>query len=146
MKMYNSQRHAREVIAQIQKMRDDLKGLREKAGQGAVADAINALDQKVGAIAGAGGGGGRAGGGGGRGQRQAGGPTLASVSGEMVQLLEMLQGADATPTTQLIAAVGEADKAFTSLMGQWNQIKSSDLKALNDQLKAANLSTITIGS
>jgi hypothetical protein len=150
MKMYEGQRQARDAMAQIQKMRDELKALHEKAGKGALADSIDAFDQKAAAIAGGGGGGRRGGGGGGgggsRGQGQGGGPTLGTISGEMVQLMELLQGADATPTTQAAIAAEEAQKSFDGLMERWNELKSKDAKALNDQLRQANLTPISIGS
>jgi photosystem II stability/assembly factor-like uncharacterized protein len=144
MKMYDGQRNAREALAQIQKIRADLRATRDKAGQAPVAGEIDVLDQKLAAIAGAGGvGRGGGGGGGGRGQRQANGPTLATLSGEMVQLMELLQGADATPTTQAVSSIEEAAKSLNDLMTRWAAIKTSDIKTLNDQLQKANLPLIT---
>jgi hypothetical protein len=36
----------------------------------------------------------------------------------------LLQGADVTPTTQLMAAVGQRRMALAKLMTQWNVLKS----------------------
>ena len=147
MKMYEGQRQAQDTIAEIRKLTEELKTLHDKAGQGALADAITALSQKATAIAGAGGGGRfGGGGGGGRGQRQAAGPTLASVSGELIQSMETLQGADAAPTSQAAAAAEDAQKSLDELLERWDELKTRDLKALNDQLKAANLPPVSIGS
>jgi hypothetical protein len=62
----------------------------------------------------------------------------------MTSLMSLLQGADAVPTSQALAAVSERQKAFATLMGKWNAFKTQDLANLNAQLKAANLSPIEI--
>jgi hypothetical protein len=41
----------------------------------------------------------------------------------MNQLLGLLQGADATPTTQLVAAVGQRRAALDKLIARWNALK-----------------------
>ncbi|HEY1912817.1 MAG TPA: hypothetical protein VGG73_17960 [Vicinamibacterales bacterium] len=61
-------------------------------------------------------------GGGGRGAVE--GPdTLNSVIGSMNQLMGLLQGADATPTTQLTQAVTVRQAALTKLLAQWTAMK-----------------------
>jgi hypothetical protein len=54
-------------------------------------------------------------------------------------LLGALQEADVAPTTQASAAADELAKQLTPLMQSWQQIKSKELPALNQQLKNANL-------
>jgi hypothetical protein len=50
-----------------------------------------------------------------------------------------IEGADTTPTTQAVAAVAEVQKALDSLLARWQELRSRDLPALNDQLKQSNL-------
>jgi len=79
----------------------------------------SALEAKLNGIAGAGAGGGRRGGGGGRGAAAPSGPTLASMSGELLSLMNLLEDADVEPTTQALAAVRTAQKDFASLETRW---------------------------
>ncbi|HLJ47208.1 MAG TPA: hypothetical protein VKU01_14425 [Bryobacteraceae bacterium] len=124
------------TLAEIRSLRDKLRDLKGRAGQGTVADAIATFDQKLAAIEG-GGGFGR-GGGGGRGAAP--GPdTLTSVSGGLGLLMRSMEGADVAPTTQSVAAVTERRAALAKLMQRWQGIKGADLSALNTQLKSANL-------
>jgi len=61
---------------------------------------------------------------GGRGAAADGPDTFNSVIGSMNQLLGLLQGADAAPTTQLTAAVAGRRAALTRLMARWNAAKN----------------------
>jgi hypothetical protein len=56
----------------------------------------------------------------------------------------LLQGADAAPTSQALAAVTGRRQALASLMAKWNAFKTQDVANLNVQLKAANLPAIEI--
>jgi len=38
--------------------------------------------------------------------------------------MNLLQGADVAPTTQLVAAVAQRRAALTKLMAQWNALKA----------------------
>jgi hypothetical protein len=61
-------------------------------------------------------------------------------------LLGVLQEADVAPTTQASGAVDELEKQLSPLMQSWQQIKSHDLPALNQQLKNANLPELKLES
>jgi photosystem II stability/assembly factor-like uncharacterized protein len=61
---------------------------------------------------------------GGRGAAADGPDTFNSVIGSMNQLMGLLQGADATPTTQLVAAVNLRRAALTKLKTRWNALKT----------------------
>ena len=79
------------------------------------------------------------------GERFADGPreqTLAGVSGEMQQLLRILQGADATPTTTAVTACEEAGKSLRQLLSRWGELKDKDIKALNERLSKAGLTPL----
>ena len=61
------------------------------------------------------------------GQRGRGGPTgpdtLGSVNGALLAVMQMLQGADVSPTTQTVAAVSNRRAALRKLMQQWSVLK-----------------------
>ena len=105
-------------LLNVQKTLTDVRALRGKTTG-------TPLDQKLAALEGGGGGGGRGGGGGGgRGGAPEGADTLGNVSGGLNQLMGLLQGADVTPTTQLVAAVGARHAAVMKLMAQWTALKA----------------------
>jgi len=107
----------------VQKALDDVRALRERINRqrGHAGDerALVAFQNKVIAIQGEAAGGR---GGGGRGGAPEGPDTLSNISGGLSQLLGLLQGADITPTTQLVAAVGARRQALAKLMTQWSAI------------------------
>ena len=59
---------------------------------------------------------------GGRGAALDGPDTFNSVLGSMNQLMGLLQGADTTPTTQLVAAVNKRRAAMAKLMARWAEL------------------------
>ncbi len=58
--------------------------------------------------------------------------------------MNLIDGVDAKPTTQALKAVEDQQRAFANLQTRWNELKSKDLKALNDQLSKANLPAVTM--
>ena len=64
-------------------------------------------------------------GGGGRGAAVAGPDTFTSLIGSMDQLMNLLQGADVAPTTQLVAAVGQRRAALEKLLADWRTLRSA---------------------
>ena len=143
MRCYEGIRQAREAIEQVRKLRTQLRSLRERAGQGAVADAISELERRAAALEGAGGGG-RGGGGGGGAGGGSGEPSLSRVSGELLGLMGLVEGADVTPTTQAVAGSEQVQKALAGILGRWNELKEKDVKALNEQLAKAGLPALTL--
>ena len=63
--------------------------------------------------------------------------SLGRLSGELGTLLEILQGADATPTTQAVSACADTKKNLDELLGRWTDLKTRGLKALNTQIGQA---------
>jgi hypothetical protein len=143
MRCYEGITRARAAQAEVRKLREQLKSLKDKAGQGAVADAIAALDQKASAIEGAGGGG-RFGGGGGRGGGGGSTPSLSSIAGELFAVMNLVDATDMPPTTQAVAATSALQRNLNDVFGRWDELKSKDVKSLNDQLSKANLPAITM--
>ncbi|HTS47334.1 MAG TPA: hypothetical protein VMH05_05285 [Bryobacteraceae bacterium] len=97
---------------------DQIRALHPKLGQ------AKDLDQRLTALEGA-----STGGRGGRGA-PAGPATLNSLRVALSNLLNLLQDADAAPTTQEIAAVADRHKAFTALEQRWAALQN-ELKQLN---------------
>ncbi|MEK6302117.1 MAG: glycoside hydrolase [Acidobacteriota bacterium] len=136
MRCYDGMKQAREAIEQVRKLRTQLRSLRDRAGQGALADAITALETKAAALEGASGG--FRGGGGGSSE-----PSLSQVSGDLLGLMRLVEGADVTPTTQAVAASEQLQQTLSGLLSRWRELKDKDVKALNEQLAKAGLPGLT---
>jgi hypothetical protein len=135
---YEGMRRAQSALGQVRALRGQLQELRQREKKGALAEALGKLDERAAALAGAAPGR--------RGMRRAPGPregTLAGLSGELAALLRILQGADATPTTQAAAACADAHQALLQVLGRWDELKGKELKALNEQLRKAGLPPLT---
>jgi hypothetical protein len=139
MRCYEGLLQVREAQIQTGKLREQIKNLRERSTQG-LADALSSLDSKLAALEGAGGG---PRGGGGRGAAGAAEATLNRMSGELLSLMGLVEGADVRPTTQAVAASEEIQRRFSDLRSRWLEIKDRDVKALNEQLRAASLNELT---
>jgi photosystem II stability/assembly factor-like uncharacterized protein len=110
MQVYDDAVQASKAIEDIRARRAKLKDQPDQA-----------LDQKLAALEG-GGGGGR-GAGGGRGTPAGGPDTFTSVNGALAGMLRTLQGADAAPTTQLVAAAADRHKALAALQQRLQEIR-----------------------
>ncbi len=117
----------------VQKVQDEIRDLRTRSAKASVertgspdrltlqafVDKLTALEGQPAANFG-----------GGRGAVADGPDTLSSITGGLNQLLGLLQGADATPTTQLVAAVGQRRAALNKLIARWNALKA-EARTLN---------------
>jgi hypothetical protein len=123
-------------VEQLAAVHKQLQEIQPKATGNALA-AINALDQKVQALAG------------GVARRPGAGtepPTLGGLRTRFLALLNVLQEADVTPSTQAAAAAADLKKEAPALMERWNAIKSQDIPAMNQQLKGAGLTELKVES
>jgi photosystem II stability/assembly factor-like uncharacterized protein len=106
-------------LIEVQQALDELRALRRtiatRGGQADVETQLAALEGQA------------AGFGGGRGGAPEGPPTLAGVGAAMNQLMQLLQGADVTPTTQLVAAVATRRAELATLMAKWKEIRKRAL-------------------
>ena len=112
-------------VLEVQKALDEIRALRAQTKD---RQALAAFDQKLAALEGETGGGGR--GGGGRGAAPEGPDSLSNMTGGLTQLMGLLQGADVTPTTQLVAAVGQRRAALSTLLARLNALKT-EAKTMN---------------
>ena len=65
--------------------------------------------------------------------------TFAGLQTKLLYLMAVMQGADAQPTTQVVAAVKDQQQSMKNVLGRWHDLKtgSTDLNTLNDLLKKA---------
>jgi photosystem II stability/assembly factor-like uncharacterized protein len=140
MQAYEGMEQSREALDGIRKLRAQVKELRARAGQGAVADALLSLDQKMAALETdsdarpAGGAG------------NTGETNLTRVNASLGSLLDLLQSADAAPTTQAVTASAELQRKLSELLSRWNEIKGREVKTINEQLRQAGLPALSIES
>src|SRR6266852_2473358 len=124
-------------LARVKSVRSQLKNLATKAGKGALADAIAALDKKCAELEGAA-------------QSNFLGvapgakPTenFSTLNQHFGGILAVADSADAAPTTQATAVYKELQLALQDLTGRWTKIREQDIPALNVELKKAGLAAI----
>jgi hypothetical protein len=127
------------AAAEANSIREQLDAVKKQAGQGGAASGpIADFEKKLIAIAG--------GAGGARFAAAAAAPqkTLASVRGQLLALMRILQEADVAPTQQAQQAAVEPIAAVPGLVQNWQQFKQQELPALNQQLKSAGLPEVNL--
>ena len=121
-----------EALAEAQSVLDQLHKI-EPQSKGAIAEAIKALELKVGIL---------------RGTTSTPGneaePTLKRENTRVNTLYGSVGQADAAPTAAQLDAVAAVELDLPALMKRWEEIKKSDLPALNRQLKMGNLPEIHV--
>lgn len=126
-----------EALAQVRSVRAQLKERAAKAAQGALADAIAALDKQAADLEG------------GTQSQFFGLPAgakqpenLSSLNQHFGGILGVADSADAAPTTQAKAVYKELNEALEKLISSWTKIKHQDIPALNGELKKAGLAPV----
>jgi photosystem II stability/assembly factor-like uncharacterized protein len=154
--MYDGMLDAQQALQQLRDLRaqvnDRIAKFAERSGSAALRQAqgipsssreeglaLQAFEAKAAALEGA-----PAAGGGGRGATLEGPDTFSNITGRLATLMNILQEADVTPTTQLVAAVSERRAALAKLSAQWIALTGTELTALNARLRAANLPSIVV--
>jgi hypothetical protein len=69
--------------------------------------------------------------------------TLAGLQTKLLYLMTLLQSADAKPASQAVAAVGEQQGSLKEVLGRWSDLRTRDLKRVNEDLRRANLSPLS---
>ncbi len=126
-----------QAVQQVKSLRAQLPRLQQRASADLAAE-LSAFDKKAEALAGSGGGfelffGGTGG-----------PPNLSRLNTQLNQLLQVLEGADAAPTRQAVAAVAETERVLESQLAAWQEMKTRDLSALNAKLAAAGLPEVKL--
>jgi len=121
-----------EALAQVRSVRAQLKERTAKAGKGALADAIAALDKQAAELEGAA-------------QSSFFGlppgakqpENFSSLNQHFGGTLAVADSADAAPTTQATAVYKELEEALEKLVARWTKIRQQVIPALNAELKRA---------
>ncbi|HEU4869935.1 MAG TPA: hypothetical protein VFT08_03730, partial [Pyrinomonadaceae bacterium] len=130
---YRGMQQTYEAADKIKKLRAQIRTAIENVGRGPLAESLANLDKKLAAIAGEG-----------RGDGPGGGtidvrePNLTRLNGGFSTLLEHLQSADLAPTQPMIEASFELQKVLAKLLADWENLKDTDIKAINAQLPRPN--------
>jgi hypothetical protein len=126
--MYDDAMKATAALHEITMLREQLAA--KGGGDAAGPDSIESKLTKI--AGGREGGGGRGGGGGGRGGP--GGPAnLTTLRQQLAREEHTVQSADAPPTTAQVETYEAMKKPIADLIDQWNTIKATEVKAMNDQ-------------
>ncbi|MDT7542363.1 MAG: hypothetical protein QOE33_2267 [Acidobacteriota bacterium] len=133
MQTYDGMNRSFDALAEAKRLRGRIKELKDRAGTGVITTALDALDQKLASIS--------------EGSTGRAGPpaastnetNLAQVNSALESLLELLQSADAQPTTQAIAASVDLQQKLNALVARFGEIRNVDVRALDDKLRRANL-------
>jgi photosystem II stability/assembly factor-like uncharacterized protein len=143
LQQFTLSKHLYDEVLEAQATLDRLRALRAQVktrsseAAAPVGEALAAFDRKAQELEGQ-----APAGGGGRGAGPAGPDTLSSISTGMSQLMILLQGADVTPSTQLVAAIANRRASFATLMTRWHALEGADLTALNAALTHAGAAAI----
>jgi photosystem II stability/assembly factor-like uncharacterized protein len=129
------------ISESVRRIRGQIAELRPRVPDGDLKTHLNALGEKLQALAGAGGGGP----GGGAGAAPTARASVASTTGRVRTLFSLIEDVDLAPTPQAAAAVPDVLKDSRSLQENWQTIKSQDIPALNQELRAAGLPVIAVG-
>ncbi len=123
------------ITENVRVIRARLTDLRRRAPDGELKTNLDALSEKLQALAG--GGGGVAGQGGAAGRL-----TVASATTRVRTLFNLVEEIDAAPTPQAAAAATDVLKDSRSLQDSWQAITTKDFPALNKLLRAGGLPAI----
>jgi photosystem II stability/assembly factor-like uncharacterized protein len=126
-----------EMLTQVKTVRAQLKERAAKAGKGALADAVSALDKQASELEGAA-------------QSSFFGlppgakqtENFSTSNQHFGNILAVADTADAAPTTQAAAVYKELEDALEKLVSRWTEIRQQDIPALNADLKKAGLTAV----
>jgi photosystem II stability/assembly factor-like uncharacterized protein len=123
-----------DVLRQVTALQTRIHGLHERVGAGVGADALATLAHDASELAGAA----PAGEEEGPPARRGGPPTLASLNTQLATLFTVVEGADATPTTQALTAWRTLQQTLTGELDRWAHLKAT-IQSVNAQLKQSGL-------
>src|SRR6266478_4334026 len=126
-----------EALTQVKSVHAQLKVQTAKAGKGALADAVSALDKQAGELEGAA-------------QSSFFGlppgakqtENFSTLNQHFGNILAVADSADAAPTTQATAVYKELEEALEKLVSRWTKIRQQGIPALNADLKKAGLTAV----
>jgi photosystem II stability/assembly factor-like uncharacterized protein len=122
------------ITDEVRRLRGQLLEMRPRVPDGPVKTKLDALAEKLQALTGAGGGGPGAG----AGARV----SIASTVGRLRTLFTIIEAVDLAPTAQVAGAAPAVIKDSRGIQADWQTIRSQDIPALNQELRAAGLPAI----
>jgi photosystem II stability/assembly factor-like uncharacterized protein len=134
--IYDDLLHATTALHEVSVLREQLKA---RMAQPPVAGAEPSIQSKLDSIAGP-----ERGGRGGFGRGPAGPASIASVRTILARLEHSIENADEAPTTAQVEAYQTTVKPLAGLIEQWQQLKKTDLKALNQLLERQHLALLNL--
>jgi hypothetical protein len=99
------------ALQEVRARRAVLKTQRQGAKAGELADSLVALDSTLAGLEAGTSGGAAAG--------------LAKLNGDLATILDIVESADAEPTTQTVAAAADLERSLNALLTQWSNIQRS---------------------
>jgi photosystem II stability/assembly factor-like uncharacterized protein len=135
--IYDELMDATTALHEINGLREQLK---ERSSQPPVADAKPSIESKLDAIAGP------QGGMRGFGRGPAPTPSLALVRAQLARIEHSIENVDAAPTAAQVEACEITAKSLHTLIEQWQQLKKTDIKTLNEQLERQHLALLKLES
>ncbi|MCX5768089.1 MAG: glycoside hydrolase [Gemmatimonadetes bacterium] len=139
--LYDAARESAVAAQQVRALRAQIADRKTKAP--ALAKELDALDASLQTLD-APAAGGRGGGGGRGGAAPAAPGAFASIESQALPIMNVLQDADAAPTSQVVAAADERLRAFAVARRTWHHLTSTDVPALNIKLRAAGAEPLAI--
>jgi len=124
------------IAESVKRVRAQLAEAQKRTPAGDLKTHINALDEKLQALAGSAGGG--PGGAAGAGTRA----NLATTTGRLRTLFSLMEDVDVAPTPQAAAAVPDVVKDSRSLQETWRMLNSQDIAAINLELRTAGITEL----
>jgi photosystem II stability/assembly factor-like uncharacterized protein len=115
------------ALTQVRALRAHLAALCESAKDEPLAGDVAALDAKLAELESAG-----AGPGGLEGEG------LSRLNTRLATLLDVVEGADAPPTRQAVAAFGDAQRALAARLTAWKELREREVPTLNEKLRQSN--------
>jgi photosystem II stability/assembly factor-like uncharacterized protein len=128
-----------QALAEVRSLRKRLKELQSSA-KPAIQSKLAELDKKAAEIEGT------LGGYGAEFLTTPGGRGLARLNSGLNSFLSIVDSAEAAPTTQAVAMFADVQRVLDEQIGRWTEIESTDLPALNKDLKQAGISAIDLKS
>jgi photosystem II stability/assembly factor-like uncharacterized protein len=103
------------ALSEVRARRAHLRAQREGAKAKEDADSLVALDSLLANIE--------------TGARRGGAAGLVVLNEQLAGILDTVEGADAEPTTQVVAAAGDLEKALAALLSQWSDIQRTRIRS-----------------
>ena len=102
------------ALGEVRAQRTLLRTQREGAKAKEVADSLVALDSTLANIE--------------NGVRGGAAAGLVPLNEQLAGILDAVEGADAEPTTQAVAAAGDLEKSLAAILAQWSDIKRTRIR------------------